>query len=258
MTAIWPIVKILQVDAWVCHLARFGKTAGGKVVGEQSGNRGALARGERLAGRRFVSACAQVLSERIGIRFVHAVPPRQMRGQFAAEQMGVAARQHDDVSLPLEAVCEQFPPLDVLNLVEQDEPHVGCDLDQDFQHVVEVARGKAEQPLIVEVDIAVGLPAQDAVSQDGFPAAPDAGDDLDQVIGQSLRERLLAIASHATPLQQDLALFPLVQHHLSYGSFVSHNAPNVLFNAVQCNNKGCASSSCVIEAPHPAPDPFTR
>jgi len=32
---------------------------------------------------------------------------------------------------------------------------------------------------------------------------------------------------------------------------------HVRFNAVQCNKKGCASSSCVIVAPHPAPDPST-
>ena len=98
------VVEILKIGARVCHLAHFGETADGKVVGEQGGDLGALARGKGGAGGHFMAPGAQILAERVGIRFVQAVPSRKVRRQFAAEQVGVAARQHHAVPLPLEAV----------------------------------------------------------------------------------------------------------------------------------------------------------
>ncbi|MEI8242373.1 MAG: hypothetical protein WCI17_03830 [bacterium] len=95
-----------------------------------------------------------------------------MRGEFAAEQMGVAARQHNDVPLPLEAVCEQFPPIDILNFIEQDELHPGGEFDQDFQYAVEITRGKAEPPDILSSSLAIAvLFAVNALAADAGKAA---------------------------------------------------------------------------------------
>ena len=107
------------------------------------------------------------------------MPAREVGSQLTAEQAGVAAGDEYFAALVVKAADETFPAFDVLDFVQVERflpPEV---FGEHFGEHLEILDVEVDQPFVVEVEVVVlfRLAGADLLHQDGFAAAPDAGDD---------------------------------------------------------------------------------
>jgi hypothetical protein len=92
----------------------------------------------------------------------------------------------------LQAVHQELPARDVLDLVEEEVRRIAVDVICDGDDVVEGRPG--DQALVVEVDVsALAAPAEEAGGEERLAGSSRAGDDLDQVVVPERRGRAVAL-----------------------------------------------------------------
>ena len=149
--------------------------------------------------------------------------PGQVGGQFAAQQVRVAAGQYEPQPLALEPVHEQLPARQVLDLVEQQVARVVVDAVDRGDQVVVV--GHVGEPFVVEIHVAAGTLFPEQVhGQERLAAAARADDHLDQSVVADGRGKIALDVALCEPCVHlpSLRLDRIVKRRTQHGSRISN------------------------------------
>ena len=170
--------EALDITALVPDALELGESSGDDIV-HKSALAGRIGLGSNAGGVNLVEGAVFGEGEREEADLI--ISAGQVRGQFAAEQFCIAARNEYPHLVSEKAVYEQVPAVYVLNLVQEEIGDVGSiKLIHAREDGIKVLCFHPQKSIVVEVDIAVtdAVLQQRFVAKGGLSASPHANHNL--------------------------------------------------------------------------------